>query len=679
MYDKLKQALSRGDTAAVAEYVKDGAPQKKAGWITYGSKVAGVFESYNENQNDTIFSWIAANPSRYFILETMRSNAKEIVTREAIKGLDETKLCSDITQTIKYIRGQLKNPAQIKILLSMDDKVISNVMKVIYGMDNPQQDSKLLCAIRCITGNDLSKLQNLAQIKQIVTEYSIQVINDAPEGIDAAFAAYPGCFLASTTHASDDLAWSKVVGYVRAHRETCQDMGRKWYTGKLYDEANKWYATLPKDFVLPTQVQQEDTVADVQSAGPSLQVTAATEVAKVDEQQHRNPLQPAVANGATGVTIQPSKPQEDPAQYILGKIQTSKATNALLIQEFGEGYNLLTALSYLSAKQKPVFDGIINLATTKFKVDPNKALDLYVDTLDSTTLTAKSAHKVTPYEYACAIGASDIAIKILDRGCKMEVYSPNDGESWKLAIKYHRTSVVDHLMKCATEINWSFVLRQAIKYADLHTAQHALKADVVKDAFDIYGNPEDISKYTVLNYLLNALNDLYRTKNDALLKQDQHRLQEQTTQIEDLWKIYSALDAEKKLYFSDEELVVTKTITLLRSLWRKSAQDEVLHKNLADVKAKLLEVYNQSEDAKNALNKINDDLLDTASTYGGTHKSDLSALSFAPRQKESDDKLDQGNQTPQPPSTPIPQFVCNAIEVVQVPLSGQQSPVEEPL
>lgn len=398
----------------------------------------------------------------------------------------------------------------------------------------------------------------------------------------------------------------------------------------LINEAAEYFKTKEKSTELQ-QLQQENVVDNASESTSEVAGTQPT-TKEASTNPSSQPLGDLPTNQA--VCIQSTTKATTITEYTdkmleIVKGQGWEKVNKSIMETYGPEYKAFhlfcalygqsnfTALSQATAQKL--------LGSSKKAWEADKIVSKYLDTLKLGTpcIAGNTSKLYTPYEFALRKGVDDLAMKIAEKGGSSDI-----AVLLNKAIEYHRDKVVDHLMKYLPndEIGWNSVLRTAIKYADLHTAQEYIKlaqanqAPVVSITTDHKHNPDAaVKKYNLLNYTLLNLKQLYDNDN----KTDK-QISESHQKAQTVWKIFDYINNAGLIELSKDEVVVGKTIKLLKSTWKRASED---YTQKLDLLRSALQKHYAGTDAEMLLEKSAIFIETDRQSSIGTRHSNLTAMS----------------------------------------------------
>jgi hypothetical protein len=314
-------------------------------------------------------------------------------------------------------------------------------------------------------------------------------------------------------------------------------------------------------------------------------------------------------------------------QKIFEKIREDTPLNTLITEQLGSKCTMLEVLIFLKAfptTKQWIEDAISNV--TEKRMNCNQFIARYVPLIaDKELLTHNSKTNYSPYEYACATQNVEAAKALYKQGNILGIYDARgDANVWQAPIEMHCSEMTNYLVQsCVSQsvvVPWNTVMHLAIKYADLHTVE--LYTKIEGESAEVHvtkgGNP---TTYSLLEYLLRSLNELYSTE-----KQDLDQKQRSAAKAEVLWNMLDTLNEFCKLRvdLGSIESVGNYAGKLLRKANKLKGD---LEKHVSELRSILTSLYSEVKEAQELLKQwdtVMEDAESTASDY--THYSALSQI-----------------------------------------------------
>jgi hypothetical protein len=643
-----------------------------------------------------LFEWMALDPSRLTLLQLINSNLEVISGREEI-GLEEAKkylstytksmskkfsetsrikllmskdfsIIQSVVELLYGLKPESKTAAHLICLLGNGD-IISSVTTEVFEeedfnvffakhwnyvipcIDFGQNSGSVFKYVKAMSESELQSVSrqiylalkgDQSQLSAIAESARIWVISDEfkknisdHEVVDIGSGKKYDCRNDISIEGKDD-APDLIIKYIRSEKDIDEValMYAKDPTG-LYDTIKRWSENSEHE-VNRDQAQnlQRPPLGGVHSNTPTEHLAG-----KISADTGTPPSETTLLTESSVKSSKKSKSLLSVKSLVDKEIKDNMKQ---FYEQHPDGpYNQFSRLLCLAKEMPENYRGALEYASKKHKIDTKQALSRFLEEVSvdeiNTEIPINSNQKISVLEYSMLLDG--MSIPVLHRAVQLGICHWDKGEQWRYAIKYHNKDTLDEMLRQCAERNiqpdWSSILRNCVKYGEYH-AKLISDSGIVSDRLgknSVSSGVDQKNKYTLLNYILMTLDDLYGTLSDcnnADTKPEQ--ILGITKKISGVWKIYAELMERDKLLFETHEYAANKTRSLLKALWKKDEINSEHRAHLQELYDKLVIFYTEHEISRNhekfmqKLSAIGNGAFDGQSTAAPTERSHFSAF-----------------------------------------------------
>jgi hypothetical protein len=645
------------DIIKLNNLIQLGKPIKTFGFIPNGYGSIGLFETYN---GENIFHLLARKSVLSTVVPTIFDNANAILAREGIKENPK----SFLKKAINALNKDELTPAD---LAARNNDFAGLQTLDQYGANVIQSDAWLLGNSKYLLG-----LQTLTQLQILPMDYAHVIESDnwtkmLENNSKFRIESSPIFFfmtramnnntpltddfvklfgrICTNSNISDHIKLDYLPSIIERIKSSKQDEGRK-----------KKLCAIIQDLLGARSKSTNSAGVGIEHTTKKGGLSVLSDITEkvINTQQPKEDKKTPLANNTENIDKENTVSVSSVDQKIVPKSNKPELREAT-IEEYAEsvikyivstpelhdemkrlGPNPGTLHSLIFAANAFEFDQILEIIAKKPGVSnkiPQNFLKEYIDKITSQDLidlrSTVQGFRVNAYDLTCMLDDPIILELLLKQGIKVGLYTQDTDSLFQPPLKFHRNKILDYLLTEQKHIspNWSYILFQAVKYANLHAVEHYVKSGFVTIETVVDKNYKTNTKgeYTILNKTLEGLKELSKLASS----QSEYKGQA-IKKIPKLSKCLETMIDHKKMYYSVDPVVLTKTMKLLTSLHLKikSISDTEIQNELDKIKNLVIDSYVNlaiSEEARNAIQGIrNDEVMSQTNTVC---QSDVSVLS----------------------------------------------------